>query len=86
MINAQLKKEIQYFQENMHSLVKEYPDKYVVIKDKKVRGAYTTPRAAYIKAQDELKLQPGTFVIRQCTKVSSEKHILCFSEQALCGK
>lgn len=59
-----LQKELEYFIENQEELVREYPDKVLVIKDQRVVGSYDTKIEAYLEARKEYT--PGTFMIQPC--------------------
>ena len=60
-----------WFQENLPELEKQYDDKYVVIKEKEIIGAYLS----YHDALDGVrgKEKPGTYIIQLCS--SDEKKV-----------
>ncbi|MBU1016874.1 MAG: hypothetical protein ABIJ36_02685 [Patescibacteria group bacterium] len=64
MTNKYLQKQLEYFKASQGKLVKSYGGKFLVIKDKKVQGAYDTEIEAYINAKKVFEL--GTFLIQQC--------------------
>ena len=59
-----------WFQENLPELEKQYGDKYVVIKDKRVIGVYDDKRAAYTDMREKEEL--GTFIIQLCSTDESK--------------
>ena len=59
-----LEKEYQYFQDNRESLVKEYKEKYIVIKENSVIGSYDTETEAFVETTKEY--EAGTFLIQHC--------------------
>jgi len=60
-----LEKEFKYYIENQNKLVKQYNNKYVVIKNKKVIGVYDSEVKA---VQETSKNEPlGTFLVQKCT-------------------
>jgi hypothetical protein len=60
-----LENELEYFKKNQSKLVKEYPDKYLVIKKNEVLGSYNDEVSALAETLKEHKL--GTFLIIHCT-------------------
>lgn len=58
-----LQKEIQFFQKNKPEYLKLYKDQYVLIKDDKFTGAYTTDAQAYKSGLEQFGNQP--FLIKQ---------------------
>lgn len=64
MINNYLKKQLEYFKTHQDELVKKYRGKFLVIKDQKVEGAYSTEIEAYADAKKKFGL--GNFLIQQC--------------------
>jgi len=64
MEKATLQKELDFFKKNQKKLVEEYKNKFIVIKDEKIEGAYDSEIEAYTEAQKKLAL--GTFLIQHC--------------------
>ncbi len=60
-----LDKEFQYFLAHHAELLKQYANKYVVIKDQKVLGAYDSQMEAYNESKKTNEL--GTFLIQLVT-------------------
>ena len=58
-----LQNEIQFFQKNKPEYLKLYKDQYVLIKDNKFNGAYTTDAEAYKSGLEHFGNQP--FLIKQ---------------------
>ena len=61
-----LREEFYWYIANQSELVKIYNGKYLVIKDKKVVGAYDTVLEALTEAKK--KYDAGTFLIQLCTQ------------------
>ncbi len=59
-----LKQDYQYFSDNFKDLYKQYPGKYLVIKDCRVLNAYDDFDTAYKKTLETEEL--GTFIIQEC--------------------
>jgi hypothetical protein len=59
-----LKKEFEYYLANQDDLVSKYKDKYVVIKDSQVLGAYDSEIEAIQQTSKEHEL--GTFLVQKC--------------------
>ena len=60
-----LEREFQYYLDHQSELVNTYNNKYIVIKNEKILGAYSSSSEAYhatIKNEE-----PGTFLIQHCT-------------------
>lgn len=57
-----LEKEFQYYLDHQSKLVKEYNDKFIVIKDQKVIGSYDNELEAYESTKKDHKV--GTFLIQ----------------------
>jgi len=70
-MNKKLDKEYQFFEKNRKNLIKQYPDKFVIVKNQKIAGVYNTEESAYQHAIKSHKL--GTFLIQQCIKEKEEK-------------
>ncbi len=64
MAYENLKKELDFFIKHQDELVKKHRGKFLVLKDQKVIGAYTTIHDAYWEAQKKHPL--GTFAIQRC--------------------
>ncbi len=65
-----LDKEYQYYKKHRAELLKQYRNKFIVIKEAKIIGSYPTEREAY---EDTIKKHKiGTFLIQQC--LSLEKN------------
>lgn len=62
---ADLKKEFQYYLDNQDDLVREYSGRYLVIKDCKVVGDYSSESDAYFDSVEKYGL--GNFLIQYCT-------------------
>jgi len=59
-----LEKEFKYYLDNQDELVKKYNGKFIVIKNQKVIGNYSTELEAIKKTSQKEKL--GTFLIQKC--------------------
>jgi len=57
-----MRKDFNWFLNNYDVLYKKYGHKYLVIKDKKVLGAYDNVR----EALDNTKEALGTFIVQEC--------------------
>lgn len=75
MATDNLKSEFEYYLKNQEGLVKEYEDKFLVIKDKIVQGAYDSEIEAYTEGQKSFEL--GTFLIQHCLP-GAESHTQTF--------
>jgi hypothetical protein len=64
-----MKQDFEYFLENLDKLVTQYGNKYIVIKNKAVLGAYENFESAIRNTAKTEEI--GTFIIQQCTKDSS---------------
>lgn len=60
-----------YFESNRASLVQKYSNKFVVINNGQVVGAYKTEKDAYDDASKIFKL--GSFLIQQCVPEIDER-------------
>lgn len=60
-----LQEEFDYYLSHQEELVKQYNGKFLVIKDQKVIGAYSTQQEAYFETKKEHEV--GTFIIQLCT-------------------
>lgn len=75
-----LRDEFQYYLDNQDTLVKEHPNKYLVIKDKAVVGVYRTQSEAYDDATAKFKL--GTFLIQHC-QAGADSYTQTFHSRAI---
>jgi hypothetical protein len=75
MTTNPLTKEFDFYQQNQKKLVKQYGNKYVVIKDEHVIGVYNTDFEAYTETQKEHEL--GTFLI-QLVQLGEENYSQTF--------
>jgi len=60
-----LEKEFEYYIKHQNELVEKYNDKYIVIKDQEVIGAYDSPSEAYNETKKVHEV--GTFLIQHCS-------------------
>jgi hypothetical protein len=60
-----LEKEFQYYRDHQKELVTKYRDKYIVIIEENVVGAYDSELEAYNKTK--ANHQVGTFLIQLCS-------------------
>ena len=58
-----LKKEFEYYKKEQKDLVDKYEGKFVVIKDREVKGVYDTEIEAYQESQKQYEL--GSFLIQK---------------------
>lgn len=65
-----LEKEYNYFKKNKEKLIKEYPNKYVVIKAEKIIGVYDNENKAIEETLKDHKL--GTFLVQKCSENSDQ--------------
>lgn len=75
-----LDKEYQYFRVNRNELLKQYKDKFIVIKDQKVVGSYSTEQEAYEDSVQKFEL--GTFLLQKCV-VEDEEQKAVFHSRVL---
>ena len=61
---AKLEEEFKYYLEHQDELVKEYNGKFIVIKDRKVLGAFTSALEAVENTTKQHEL--GTFLVQKC--------------------
>ena len=66
-----LNTEFKYYHDNHRELFKKYPDKFIVIKGKKVIGVYGSHSEAYRESVKTEEL--GTFLIQHCLS-GKERH------------
>lgn len=62
-----MRKDFNWFLNNYDALFKQYGHKYLVIKNKKVLGAYDSVRQALDNTHEEL----GTFIVQECNGSNS---------------
>ena len=62
---AALREEFDFYIAHQDELVRQYNGKYLVIKDKQVKGAFDTELDAYKMASKEY--EAGSFLIQRCT-------------------
>lgn len=67
---ADLKAEFQYYLENKESLLKDYENQYIVIKDRKILGNYPDLMTAVEETKKTHEL--GTFLVQHVTKEDEE--------------
>ncbi|MHB1005772.1 MAG: hypothetical protein ACYC3S_09040 [Chloroflexota bacterium] len=63
-MSTNLKQEFQYYLEHQDELVARYNSKFIVIKDRRVIGAYDSQLEAIRKTQEQHEL--GTFLVQKC--------------------
>tara|TARA_R110002124_G_scaffold140809_5_gene305270 strand:- start:3139 stop:3378 length:240 start_codon:yes stop_codon:yes gene_type:complete len=59
-----LEKEFKYYLDNQKDLLKEFLNKYIIIKDQKVVASFNTKQEAYDYATEKFEL--GSFLIQHC--------------------
>lgn len=62
-----IEEEFVFFKEHQHELYENYPDKYLIIKDKKVVVVADNIADAMDMATEE-NLEPGSFLLQFCGK------------------
>jgi len=70
-----LAEQFDFYLENQEELVKQYDGKYIVIKDRKVLGAYDSEAQAIRETTREHAL--GTFIVQKC-EAGSEAYTQTF--------
>lgn len=78
-----LKKEFSYYLENQDKLLKEYSNKFIVIKDQSVKGAYNSHAEAYNAAIKQF--EAGTFLIQHCMP-GAESYTQTFHSRAIINR
>jgi len=68
-INKKLKEEFEYYIKNQEALLKDYNGKFIVIKEQKVIGSYSSQLEAYNETKKNHEV--GTFLIQFCTPGNS---------------
>ncbi|PIR93533.1 hypothetical protein COT99_00185 [Candidatus Falkowbacteria bacterium CG10_big_fil_rev_8_21_14_0_10_43_10] len=66
-----LEKEYKYYKKNKKELLEKYNNKFIVIKNDEVIGAYSSEEDAYNNTIKTNKL--GTFLIKQCLADDKEE-------------
>lgn len=59
-----LEKEFKFYLDNQKDLLKEYLNKYIIIKEQKVVASFDSKQEAYDYATEKFEL--GTFLIQHC--------------------
>jgi hypothetical protein len=67
-----------WFKEHLCHLVKKYSDKFIVVKDQKVIGAYDTFAAAF--EETKFKEKPGEYIIQLCSMDESKTTAKFYSQ------
>lgn len=75
-----LDKEFKYYLKNQDELVKKYGGKFIVLKDKKVIGVYSSHSEAYNETVKNEEL--GTFLIQHCLP-GTNSHSQTFHSQVI---
>jgi hypothetical protein len=60
-----LKTDYEYFVKNKDKFLNEYPNKFIVIKNKQVIGVYEDQVEAFTETTKEH--EPGTFIVQLCS-------------------
>ncbi|MBU0478162.1 hypothetical protein KKC91_06310 [bacterium] len=66
-----LEREYKYYQNNKDSIIKKYKNQFVVIKDSKIIGAYSSREEALKESVKEYKL--GEFLIQEVSDKKNEQ-------------
>ena len=77
--DADLGEQFDFYLDNQEELVKKYDGKYIVIKDRKVLGAYDSEAEAIRETTRDHKL--GTFIVQKC-QAGDEAHTQVFHSRA----
>jgi len=72
-------KNYQFFQENLASLLEQYPNKQILIKDEAVAGAYNTFDEAYQDATKRKGFPLGSFLIQHCNEEGNAARIAWYN-------
>lgn len=75
-----LDKEFKYYLSHKEDLLKEYPGKFIVVKDESVVGAFDSEIDAYTFGTGKFEL--GTFLIQQCLP-NDENYIQTFHSRVI---
>lgn len=73
MTTNSLQSDYQYFLENQDDFYKQYPGKFLVIKNKELIGTYDDQVEAYTETTKDH--QPGTFIIQQSSPGSTDVQV-----------
>ncbi len=65
--------DFKYFLDNQEELIKKYPNKFLVIKNKSVIGAFDDQVTAYTETTKSHK--PGSFIIQHASKNSTDTQV-----------
>ncbi len=68
-----LDQDFRFYLENQEQLIKQYPNKFIVLKNKTVIGVYNTHLKAY--QETSMKEAVGTFLIQHCIDPWLEKEL-----------
>jgi len=68
---SNLDEEYQYYIDNQDELANQYSGKYLIVKDKSVKGVYDSEIEAYQEAKKQF--EPGTFLIKPCLPKGADK-------------
>ena len=69
--NDLLKQNFEYYQKNHKEIAKKYLNKFIVIKNQEIIGAYDTFEEAVSESSKEHEL--GTFIVQKCSKNLAEQ-------------
>ena len=78
-----LEKEFNFYLENQKDLVSKYNGKFIVLKDQKVIGVYSSNSEAYTESLKKEKL--GTFLIQHCLP-GQDSYSQTFNSQVIIHK
>jgi hypothetical protein len=62
-----LEKDFKYYIQNQAELIKKHYGRFIIIKDQKVLGDFSSETDAIVYAKKDLHLPLGTFLIQQCS-------------------
>ena len=62
-----LEQEFKYYLDNQAELAKQHFSRFIIIKDQKILGDYSTEIEAVLAGQNELGLVLGTFLVQHCS-------------------
>jgi hypothetical protein len=74
---SEVDKNYEYFMEHLKELYAQYKDKFVVLKDRAVVGAYEDLATAYREASE--KYGQGNFSIQECKSDRPEGYVEVFN-------
>jgi len=75
-----LEREFKYYIDNQTDLVEKYNNRFIVIKDESVVGAYDDELTAYLESKKKYPL--GTFLIQHC-QAGKESYTQVFHSNAI---